>query len=276
MVVTSRNVQERALGESEPLTLWRHALRVFGLSWWARGEVVHVPKPYGREFEQLRTLSRGWRKESWPKGGLYAYRADLDDEYLQQAADSGGRRVVLTLETLPELEEDLRQVNTADPDSVVRFLSRWGLLGVGVPSQRRGQGNMFISKVAPGTPVADSAELTHRALTRLQAIFRGRSLKERLGLVAAGPDEVGGWSHQLYLTLDFQPAGPQLGHCTTEPITAFLVGALCSVHLRPCQECGALFEIASQDKKFCSTRCRVRAHRRQEAASSKKRRRITR
>src|SRR5262249_16118279 len=151
-----------------------------------------VPKPYGSQFEKLRPLR--WRREHWPRGGVYVYKADLDEVDARTVVSKISDSVVLTPETLSALVNDQDRVNTEVQDSVPQFLTRWGVLGLGTPGHEERRGSARIFHLLPGAPAADGVERTHRILNQLKALFQAPSFQERWRRVEAIQKEGGlGW-----------------------------------------------------------------------------------
>jgi predicted nucleic acid-binding Zn ribbon protein len=237
----------------------------FEVGWRTWGPVEHVAKPYGSQFERLRAA--GWSRDNWPKGGLYVYEEDPGS----LGAIEEGQLVVLTSARVPELVNELVVVDTDNPASVCGFLSRWGLLAVGVPRREERRGNAIIFTAPPSVLKADSAKDTHAALEGLKQMFLAGTYEQRLAVAQRMPT-VAWRMHPVWGWLELLPTGPVAWHAQVEPFAGLLMAALSTAPFRTCPVCGTLFPAGSQDKQFCSTRCRVQNFRKEQKKGSKRRR----
>jgi hypothetical protein len=187
---------------------------------------------------------------TWPAGGVFVQQdvlarldsgAELSTQVRRYNLHSHGPTILL----------EIQRANARDAQSILRFVNRWGLLGVGIPGDEE-------------YPF-DGVRLTGRRLLDIQAAIRAVHAIKRAGVSRAEREEFAKkWNDRNLwgsVKLEVQAASDGLravsrAHTFLDALKVELwLEATEGRRYRPCPECKALFIPGRTNQRYCCHQC---------------------
>ena len=215
--------------------IYQKAVRQKDASWaayemkWPRYEYEIISKPIDRWR---------YRLKQWPAGGVFAPKKAKPIKYYNP------------VERGESILSDLQRT-TEKPQSLLRFVNKWGSLGVGIPGDE--------------TCLYDGVEVTRARLSRIKKWI------EAFYACKQGKGEATWESLADFLNANLNEISPTARVVTNHLIAAYRVSRLLDViflelwdiatsgsKLRRCLACKALFFPTRANQEYCDRRCAVR------------------
>ncbi len=235
---------------TEPTGVWGHAweglprsrIHVSELSEFHEpGWVVEDVEPEGDPSTPAWSGPNYRYRVEWPAGGIFV-----------PEGDEAPAPVYEPLAVAPEILLDVQRTRADDPPALLRFVNRWGQLGVGIPGAREfgADGVAFTGEYLAW--LSELVQTLHALQCGEKTAMSWNDVAEQLSHALA--DVHFGARPTKHALVPRFPV-PRLLDALLLEVWAMATGGK---RLRQCPECQALFIHGREDKRYCTAACAKR------------------